>query len=151
MRPISRLWRAAFLGSIVGVAFAGAAAADDEPSGIVVTPPVVRPGDEINIQGTFLWTELGVSAALLNEDGASREVGSGTTNADGSLSLAVAVPADLPAGRYTVRVTNAAGESVDGSVVVQPEAPILPILAIVAGAVAVILVGLSATRRRVGG
>lgn len=126
----------------------GIVAADGEASGIVVTPPRVKAGDEILIQGFALWTELELRADLIGRGGATRSLGPGLTGPDGSLNMTVRLPDDVPAGRYKVRVTNVNGEAAEAPVVVEAEFPIVSVASLVGAIVVAALVGLSAIRRR---
>jgi hypothetical protein len=132
---------------VLTIAWPGHAAADGEATGIIVTPPRVAAGDEIFIQGFALWTELPVTAALVGKTGASRSLGSGLTGPDGTLSMTVAVPGDVPAGQYTVVVRNTYGEEARAPVVIQPELPILPLVAIGGASLVVAVVVVAALRR----
>jgi hypothetical protein len=124
------------------------AMADGEASGVVVTPPIVKPGDEILIQGFALWTELPIEVRLVGKSGASRDIGGGLTGPDGSLAVTVRVPADVPAGQYTVLVRNTYGEEAGASFVVEPELPVLPLVVLGGATLAVGAVVLAAIRRR---
>ena len=141
-------------GAVSAVALAGllmtapTVMADGEASGVVVTPPIVKPGDEILIQGFALWTELPIEVRLVGKTGASRDIGDGLTGPDGSLAVTVRLPADVPAGQYTVLVQNAYGEEAGAPVVVEPELPVLPLVVLGAATLAVAIVVLAAMRRR---
>jgi len=110
---------------------------------VVITPPIVEPGDEITIQGGALWTELPVEVTLVHQDGGSRTIGSGMTAGDGSLFMTAVLPDDIPDGPYQVIVTNPYGESTHGSVVVRSAVQALPIAL---GVVALVVVGLGLMR-----
>ena len=130
---------------------APAVMADGEASGVVVTPPIVKPGDEILIQGFALWTELPIEVRLVGKSGASRDIGDGLTGPDGSLAVSVRLPVDVPAGQYTVLVRNTYGEEAGASVVVEPELPVLPLVALGGATLVVAIVVLAAVRRRTTG
>jgi hypothetical protein len=104
---------------------------------LVITPPIVEPGDEISIQGQALWTELPVDVDLVHDDGGRRRLGSGMTAPDGSLSMTVVLPDGIPDGAYQVIVTNPYGETDHGSVVVRSTYP----TALVTGVIVVGVLG----------
>jgi hypothetical protein len=142
---------ATFLALVSLLVAAPAVFADGEASGVVVTPPIVKPGDEILIQGFALWTELQIEVRLVGKTGASRAIGDGLTGPDGSLAVSVRLPADVPPGQYTVLVTNTYGEEAGAPVVVEPELPILPLVVLGGATLVVAIVLLAAIRRRTSG
>jgi hypothetical protein len=96
---------------------------------IIVTPPIVQPGDEIFIQAQVLWTEEAVAVDLVGSDGAVHPMGSGETRPDGSLFLGLRVPGDARAGRWAVVVRNSLGEEAEGSLVIREDPPLLAMAA----------------------
>lgn len=133
---------------LVAAVAAPTVVADGDAFGIIVTPPIVEPGGEITIQGGALWSELQISAELVDPDGAARPLGATMTAADGSLFWVVPMPVDVPDGRYEVIVSNAAGETVQAYVIVRSAVPVIPIVAGLVAAVAIGLVLWSGVRRR---
>lgn len=116
----------------------------------MVEPAVANPGDELSIHGEFLWTDASVSASIVGRAGAARSIGTATTLGSGALEMRARVPDDMPLGVYEVVVTSSTGESVSVELVIQPELPILPLLAVGGSLLAVALVVLAASRRRSG-
>jgi hypothetical protein len=122
--------------------------ADGGPSGIIVTPPRVKAGEEISIRGSALWTELPVTARLVGASGATRTIGESLTGPDGSIDWTVALPHDIPPGQYRVVLENAYGETAEAPIVIEESVPIVA-LATLGGAVAIaLLIVFSAWRRR---
>lgn len=151
MKPQTHLVRsllATGLGLSLSLAMVATALADGEGSGVVVTPPIVKPGDEIFVQGHALWTELSVTVELVGRADASVVIGAGETAPDGSLFLTLTLPPDLAGGQYRVVVRNSNGETADAPIVIEPEAPILQITVGVGAIAAASLVGFSIWRRR---
>ena len=101
---------------------------------LVVEPPVVAPGDAINVHGDALWTESPVTVTLVDGSGTQRTVATSVTSAAGALEIATRVPDDLATGTWEVVVANDAGEHVEGQVIVRSS---IPIAALVGGAVVV--------------
>ena len=124
------------------------ALADGEGAGVVVTPPVVKTGEDIYVQGHALWTELPVTVELVGRGDATVVIGAGETAPDGSLFLTLTLPPDLAGGKYRVVVRNVNGETADAPIVIEPETPILQIVVGVGAAAAGSLVGISIWRRR---
>ncbi|MEO8469421.1 MAG: hypothetical protein ABI573_07100 [Chloroflexota bacterium] len=146
--PVIRALVTAGLGLSLGLAVAATALADGEGSGVVVTPAVVKPGDEILVQGHALWTELAVTVELVGRADATVVIGAGETAPDGSLFVALTLPADVAGGKYRVVVRNANGETADAPIVIEAETPILQIVVGVGAIAAGSLVGISIWRRR---
>ncbi len=124
-----------------------AAAADGPSTRIVVEPPIASPGDELSIHGEALWTDDTVSASIVGRAGAARPIGTAMTLGSGALEMRARVPDDMPRGVYEVVVTSSSGASVSVELVIEPELPLLPLVAI-AGAFAVVALVVVAGMRR---
>ena len=133
---------------LIGLISTGFVAADAPSTRIVVEPPVVHPGEEVTIHGTFLWTDADVSVSIVGRAGAARIIGTAATLGDGSLEMRARVPDDMPAGIFRVVVTTSSGDTVDVELVIDPPFPFVPTAAAVAAILAVSWVLRSTSRRR---
>ena len=151
LRPRFRIraFAAALLLGVAGhLGSVGWVLADGTDLELIVDPRVVHAGDVIAIHTPAAWTEVEVTATLVARNGAARTLGNAVTGPDGSLEMRATIPADMPAGTFTVVVTSAAGETKSVTIVVEERVPILPILGFGAAMAVIVFVGGSMWRRR---
>jgi len=88
-----------------------------------------------------------VSASIVGWAGAARSIGTATTLGNGALEMGARVPDDMPSGVYEVVVTSSTGESVEVELVIEPDLPVLPLVALAGGlAAASLALGLAYPR-----
>ena len=110
-------------------ALAGPVAGHASDHKIVVEPPVVAPGEPINVHGDALWTEAPVAVDLVGPDGGRFAIGEATTSPDGRLEVSGSVPPGIPDGTYRVEVTSF-DDTASVELIVAGSGQIAPLLAL---------------------
>lgn len=120
-----------------------------ESGQVVVEPPVARPGDDLSVHGSDLWTDAVVTIALVARDGDALPLGTAVTTGDGSLEMVALLPDDVAAGRYQVVVTDGAGDHAEVQLLVDAPQSVGPIAVVVpASSVGALAGGVAWWRRR---
>jgi hypothetical protein len=112
------------LAAAVGLLLLGVAPAlaHGGEAALIVEQNVAPPGGVVAVRGEDLGSEAQVRLALFGPR--TVDLGAVTSDAEGHLFLAVAIPPDLPAGTYSLVATTAAGSTAFAGVIVDGQAVI---------------------------